>query len=119
MTLNVANAAEGWITGRLVVRDDSQTISNASVPIAILVQEQVNSQVLNISGVITPGTASAIAVDVAGAPDTAAGASYNVTITAPTDLTIDEASVAQSVKNVTNTTLIGDLRQALCVGAAI
>ena len=108
VTLNVANAAEGWLTGRLVVRDDSQTISNASVPIAILVQEQVNSQVLNISGVITPGTASAIAVEVAGAPDAAAGASYDVTITAPTDLTIDEASVAQSVKNVTNTTLVGD-----------
>lgn len=108
VTLNVANAAEGWLTGRLVVRDDSQTISNASVPIAILVQEQVNSQVLNISGEITPGVASAIAVDVAGAPDTTAGASYDVTITAPTDLTIDEASVAQSVKNVTNTTLVGD-----------
>ena len=68
----------------------------------------MNSQVLNISGVITPGTASAIAVDVAGAPDAAAGASYDVTITAPTDLTIDEASVAQSVKNVANTTLVGD-----------
>lgn len=108
VTLNVANAAEGWITGRLIVRDDSQTISNASVPISILVEEKVNAQVLNISGTVTPGTASAIAVDVAGAPDTAVGAAYNVTITAPTDLTIDEASVTQSVKNVTNTTLIGD-----------
>ena len=68
----------------------------------------MNAQVLNISGTVTPGTASAITVDIAGAPDTAVGAAYNVTITAPTDLTIDGASVTQSVKNVTNTTLIGD-----------
>ena len=108
VTLDVANAAEGWITGRLVVRDDSQTISNASVPISILVEEKVNAQVLTVSGTVTPGTASAIAVDVAGAPDTAVGASYNITITTPTDLTIDEGSVTQSVKNVTNTTLVGD-----------
>ena len=108
VTLNVANAADGWLTGRLIVRDDSQTISNASVPISILVEEKVNAQILNVSGTVTPGTSSTIAVNVAGAPDTAIGASYNVAITTPTDLTIDEASVTQSVKNVTNTTLVGN-----------
>ena len=108
LSLNVGSAAEGWLTGRLIVRDESQTISNAAVPIAILVEEKVNAQVLNVSGAITPGTASTITVDVAGAPDTAIGASYSVTITTPTDLIIDEASLTQSVKNVTNTTLVGD-----------
>lgn len=108
LTLDVTGAAEGWLTGRLIVQDSSQTISNASVPISILVEEKANPQILNISGAISPGTASTIAVEVAGAPDTAVGASYNVMTTVPEGLTIDETSVSQSLQNVSNTTLVGN-----------
>ena len=108
LTLDVSSAAEGWLTGRLIIQDPSQTISNASVPLSILVGEKQDAQVLGILGSITPGTASTVAVNVAGAPDTATDAIYNVTITSPKGLTVDEASVTERLNNAAGTTLLGD-----------
>lgn len=108
LTLDVSNASEGWLTGRLIIQDASQTISNASVPLSILVGEKEDSQVLGISGSVTPGAPSTIAVDVAGAPDTATDATYNVTITSPEGLTLNESSVTERLNNASSTTLLGD-----------
>ena len=108
LALDVSNASEGWLTGRLIIQDASETVSNASVPISILIGEKVDAQVLGISGAITPGAASTVAVNIAGAPDTATDASYNVTVTSPESLPILEASVAESLNNATGSTLIGD-----------
>jgi hypothetical protein len=47
-------------------------------------------------------------VDIAGAPDTATDATYNVTITSPNGLTVDEASVTEQLNNATSTTLLGN-----------
>jgi sigma54-dependent transcription regulator len=57
---------------------------------------------------MTPGTASTVVVDIAGAPDTATDATYNVTITSPNGLTVDEASVTERLNNAAGTTLLGD-----------
>lgn len=108
LTLDVSSASEGWLTGRLIIQDASQTISSASVPLSILVGEKEDAQVLDISGSMTPGTASTVVVDIAGAPDTATDATYNVTITSPEGLTIDEASVAERLNNAAGATLLGD-----------
>jgi hypothetical protein len=108
LTLDVSSASEGWLTGRLIIQDASQTISSASVPLSILVGEKEDAQVLGISGSMTPGTASTVVVDIAGAPDTATDATYNVTITSPNELTVDEASVTERLNNAAGTTLFGD-----------
>ena len=107
LTLDVSSASEGWLTGRLIIQDASQTISSASVPLSILVGEKEDAQVLGISGSMTPGTASTVVVDIAGAPDTATDATYNVTITSPNGLTVDEASVTERLNNAAGTTLLG------------
>lgn len=108
LTLDVSSASEGWLTGRVIIQDASQTISSASVPLSILVGEKEDAQILGISGSITPGTASTVVVDIAGAPNTATNASYNVTITSPNGLTVDEASVTERLNNATSTTLLGN-----------
>ncbi len=108
LTIDVSNLVGGWLTGRLIIEDGSASISNASIPLSISVGQTEDDQVLGINGSITPGAASPISVSIAGAPDTPTDATYNVTISSPENILIDESSVSQNLKNVTDATLVGD-----------
>ena len=50
ISLDVTNATDGWLTGRVIVEDPSETISNAAIPISIYVGSQINSDVVSLSG---------------------------------------------------------------------
>ena len=107
-SIDVSSTSEGWLTGRIVLEDLSQTISAASIPIAVDVGTRADVLVLDIDGDITPGVASTVSLAVAGAPDTSAGESYTVTVANPSSLTLDESSVRENTTNVTNTSLEAD-----------
>ena len=107
-SIDVSNTSEGWLTGRIVIEDPSQSISAASIPISVDVGSRADVLVLDIEGEITPGVPSAVSVAVAGAPDASTGDSYTVTVANPTSLTLDESSVRENATNVTNTSLEAD-----------
>lgn len=107
-SIDVSNTSEGWLTGRVILEDTSQTISAASIPIAVDVGTRADVLVLDIEGDITPGIASTVSLAVAGVPDTSAGERYTVTVANPSSLTLDESSIRENTTNVTNNSLEAD-----------
>ena len=107
-SIDVSSTAEGWLTGRIVVEDPSQTISLASIPISVDVGTRTDALVLDLEGNITPGVTSSVSLALAGAPDASAGESYTLTVANPSSLTLNESSVIENTTNVTNTSLEAD-----------
>ena len=108
ISLDVTNATDGWLTGRVIVEDPSETIANAAIPISIYVGSQINPDVVSLSGTVKAGLPSPLSTSVAGAPNVLVGSAYEIAITAPESLVIEADSVAQELKNVEDPLLLSD-----------
>ena len=113
LSLDVSNGVNGWLTGRLIISDPTDTISNSSIPLAVFVGGQINPNVLDIEGTVGAGVPSPISVDIAGAPDALPNSTYQVTIATPQSVTISESSVSTTLSNTETLSLTLDTEEGV------
>lgn len=108
LSLDVTNTADGWLTGRVLVEDPSQTMTTSVVALSIYVGSKVNKDVINLLGTVSAGSPSTLSANVAGAPNVAAGSVYDITISVPDKFAIETESVVQESINVAGVSLSSD-----------
>jgi minor extracellular serine protease Vpr len=111
LSLDVSNGANGWLTGRLIISDPTDTISNSSIPLAVFVGAQINPNVLDIDGTVSAGVPSTISVDIAGAPKALPNSIYQVAIATPQNMAISEPSVSAALRNAETLSLTIDTEE--------
>jgi minor extracellular serine protease Vpr len=107
-SVDVTSVEDGWLTGRVILVDASETVADASVPVSIYVGGKTDSDVLDVAGYIAAGQSSAISAAIAGAPDVTTGSAYELTISLPDGITLSESSLTQDARNVSAVSLTGD-----------